>query len=73
MPNKIGFDDDSIFDPNEIIETMISNQVEVRTSRFITTFCVSVMFIMLAAIGFGGTAILMSVGQEKTIIIKQPN
>jgi hypothetical protein len=68
------FDDtETMFDANEIIETMIHDRVEARTSRFIANFCMSVMLILLGFVGFGGTYLLLYTSQEKTIIIKQPN
>jgi hypothetical protein len=74
MSNKFDYDDDSIFDPKDIVETMISNQVEVRTSRFIANFCISVTFVLLFIVALGGSLLIINLGQEKTVIIqKQPN
>jgi hypothetical protein len=62
------------FDPQDIVETLIRNEVQVRTSKFISVFCVSVMFVMLALMGFGGTLLMMNVANnEPAVIIKQPN
>lgn len=63
------------FDEHAIIETLINNQVEVRTSKFIATFCVSVTFVMLFVMGAVGTLILSNINQQSPIpvIIKEPN
>ncbi len=63
------------FDEHAIIETLINNQVEVRTSRFIATFCVSVTFVMLFVMGAVGTLILSNISQQSPnpIIVKEPN
>jgi hypothetical protein len=68
MPNT-KFD----FDPDEVVETLIKNQVEVRTSKFIATFCVTVMFGLLAMVSGGATLLILNSVNQPPLIIKQPN